>query len=198
MIKLIWKSIFLNIIYNTHLYISHSHTNLNDEELYDDNDEFIDKIIENNNLITLNNKQSIDKTHKLTISKLISTLDSPIYNLNDDKELILNIYKNKSGIYLIHNDINGKYYIGSALNLNKRIATYYFPSRLCDNRYISNSILKYGHNNFSLVILSNLGESNLISKNEIINNEQKYMDIYKPILNLNPKAGSSQGFIYTE
>ena len=70
-----------------------------------------------------------------------------------DKNILLKEYKNKSGIYLIHNNINGKKYIGSGMDLSKRLATYYFPSRLCDGRYISNSLLKYGHNSFSVVIL---------------------------------------------
>lgn len=41
--------------------------------------------------------------------------------------------------------MNGKQYIGSGFDLSKRLANYYFSSRLIDNRYIYNSILKYGH-----------------------------------------------------
>lgn len=77
-----------------------------------------------------------------------------------------------SGIYLIHNEINGKQYIGSAYDLSKTIANYYFPSRLIDKRYISNSILKYGHKNFVLVILEILGKSELQSKSNIISKQQ--------------------------
>lgn len=103
-----------------------------------------------------------------------------------------------SGIYLIHNEINGKQYIGSAYDLSKTIANYYFPSRLIDKRYISNSILKYGHNNFVLVILEILGKSELQSKSNIISKEQYYIDLYMPKLNLNPVAGSSLGFKHSE
>lgn len=103
-----------------------------------------------------------------------------------------------SGIYLKHNEINGKQYIGSAYDLSKTIANYYFPYRLIDNRYISNSILKYGHNNFVLVILEILGKSELQSKSNIISKEQYYIDLYMPKLNLNPVAGSSLGFKHSE
>lgn len=63
-----------------------------------------------------------------------------IYNFLYDKETIFNEFNNKSGIYLIHNNVNGKQYVGSAINLIKILATYYFPSLLFDSRYISNFI----------------------------------------------------------
>lgn len=94
--------------------------------------------------------------------------------------------------------MNGKQYIGSGFDLSKRLATYYFPSRLIDNRYISNSILKYGHDKFSVVILSITGVTDLNKKTDLINEEQKFIDMYKPILNLNPTAGSSLGFKHSE
>lgn len=103
-----------------------------------------------------------------------------------------------SGIYLIHNWINGIQYIGSAYDLSKRIANYYFSYRLIDKRYISNYILKYGHNNFVLVILQILGKSESQSKSNIISKEQYYIDFYMPKLNLNPVAGSSLGFKHSE
>lgn len=67
-----------------------------------------------------------------------------IYNsLLKDKDLILSSHKSVTGIYLLHNLVNGKQYVGSAYNLRKRLATYYFPSRLTDNRYISNSLASH-------------------------------------------------------
>lgn len=79
-----------------------------------------------------------------------------------------------------------------------RLATYFFPFRLMDNRYISNSILKYGHSNFSIIILHILGDSSSSEKTNILNKEQEYINLYKPILNLNPIAGSSLGFKHSE
>ena len=103
-----------------------------------------------------------------------------------------------SGIYLLHNNVNGKQYVGSGMDLAKRLATYYFPSRLADSRYISNSILKYGHGNFSVVILYVLGETGTSTKTNVILEEQGYINLYIPVLNLNLVAGSSWGFKHSE
>lgn len=118
-----------------------------------------------------------------------------IYNsLSKDKDLILSNYKSISGIYLLYNLVNGKQYVGSGYDLRARLATYYFPSTLTDGRHISNSLLKYGHVNFSLVILDILGNKNSCSRSDILLREQFYIDLYKPSLNINPVAGSSLGF----
>jgi hypothetical protein len=122
----------------------------------------------------------------------------PIYNFLKDRNTLLKEYRNKSGIYLIHNNINGKKYIGSGMDLSKRLATYYFPSRLCDGRYISNSILKYGHGSFSVVILHILSNTSTSVKKCIISKEQEYINLHKPVYNLNPIAGSSMGFKHSE
>ena len=132
------------------------------------------------------------------MSDLNYSTASPIYDFFKDKNILLKEYKNKSGIYLIHNNINGKKYIGSGMDLSKRLATYYFPSRLCDGRYISNSLLKYGHNSFSVVILCILSDTSVYIKKDIISKEQEYINLYKPIYNLNPTAGSSMGFKHSE
>lgn len=178
---------------------SNYENNLNSGPEQDPEDEdFIKKTISNKNLITVNPKQIFIQKYLLNSTMLKSTHVSNIYNLYLDKEVFLKEFKNKSGIYLIHNNINGKQYIGSAIDLSKRLATYYFPSRLSDNRYISKSILKYGHSNFSVVILDILGTTNLHTKTDILNKEQYYIDLYKPVFNLNPTAGSSLGFKHSE
>lgn len=124
---------------------------------------------------------------------------SPIYNLLEDREINLKEYKNVGGIYLIHNNTNGKQYVGSGIDLGKRLATYYFPTRLTDSRYISNSNLKYGHDNFSVVILYVLGNTGgTFSNKVIIREEQLYINLYKSILNLNPMVGSSKGLNHSE
>lgn len=162
-----------------------------------EDEDFIKKTIKNKNLITVNPKQIFIQKYLLNSTMLKSTQVSNIYNLYLDK-VFLKEFKNKSGIYLIHNNVNGKQYIGSAMDLSKRLATYYFPSRLSDNRYISKSILKYGHSNFSVVILDILGTTGLHTKTDILNKEQYHIDLYKPLLNLNPTAGSSLGFKHSE
>jgi len=163
-----------------------------------DDDDFVKKTVNNNNLTTIEHKHKFNQQHKLNLANLKSSTVSPVYNLLNDRETILREFLNKSGIYLIHNNVNGKQYVGSGTDLAKRLATYYFPSRLVDNRYISNSILKYGHGNFSVVILYVLGNTDISIKKDIISKEQKYIDLYLPVLNLNPIAGSSMGFNHSE
>ncbi|KAG0890038.1 hypothetical protein G6F15_000134 (mitochondrion) [Rhizopus arrhizus] len=120
-----------------------------------------------------------------------------IGKITDDKSLIVSEFNKKSGIYLLHNLVNGKQYVGSSIDLKRRLYSYYSPSKLIDNRYISNSIMKYGHNNFTVLILELVKESDHI-KTDLLNREQYYIDLLKPVLNLNPTAGSSLGFKHSD
>jgi group I intron endonuclease len=122
-----------------------------------------------------------------------------IYNNSlSDHNRITSEYRDVTGIYLWHNLVNGKQYIGSGNRLSVRLANYYFPSRLLSNRLITRSIMKYGHDNFSVVILEICGSSGAITKLDYLAREQYFIDLYKPELNLNPKADSSLGFKHTE
>ena len=150
------------------------------------------------NTINIVPSKYMTKSYILDIKNMKSKPVIIYDNLLKDKDLILKIYRNITGIYLLHNSINGKQYVGSAYNLSKRLAYYYFPSRLIDKRYISNSILKYGHENFSLAILEILDNTNIINKDDIIKREQYYIDLYKPGLNINLNAYSSLGYKHSE
>jgi group I intron endonuclease len=118
-------------------------------------------------------------------------------NMLDDKSLIVSEFNKKPGIYLLHNLVNGKQYVGSSIDLKRRLYSYYSPSKLIDGRYISNSIMKYGHNNFTVLILELVEPSDHIKTN-LLSREQYYIDLLKPILNLNPTAGSSLGFKHSD
>lgn len=154
--------------------------------------------VKNSKLITIKPNPKVGWKCKLDLTDLKVTYDSPLYNMLEDKETILKDYRHKTGIYLIHNNVNGKQYVGNAVDLGNRLVNYYYPSRLGDKRYISNSILKYGHDNFSIVILCVLGDTGTCTKDDLIRKEQEYIDLCKPILNLNPVAGSSMGFKHSE
>jgi excinuclease UvrABC nuclease subunit len=68
-------------------------------------------------------------------------------NADTLKEAILNENKSKSGVYRFTNLTNGKSYIGSSINLRKRLNHYYSGSRLLRTKTtsaISNALLKYG------------------------------------------------------
>ncbi len=46
--------------------------------------------------------------------------------MKTDKDNIIKISKNKKGIYLLYNNINNLYYVGSAVNLSRRFNQYYY------------------------------------------------------------------------
>lgn len=106
-------------------------------------------------------------------------------------------------IYQWMNLINGKIYVGSAWNGSVRLLSYWAPSTLTRNYPIYNSLKKYGHNNFILAILEDLGYTGSVTKSEMLNREQFYLDIlfskYSMLkLNNYPTAGSTLGFKHKE
>lgn len=124
-------------------------------------------------------------------------------NADTDKLSILSENKNKAGIYQWIHKESGKTYIGSAVDLYKRLRQYYSISRLSRNKnqYLSNALLSHGHSAFSLAILEYFDVSNLSleeSKKLILEREQYYIDSLKPEYNILKIAGSSLGFIHSE
>lgn len=106
---------------------------------------------------------------------------------------------NNSGIYSIINKQNGKRYIGSAVNLKRRINEH--KNRLNknkhNNRYLQNAWNKYGKQSFIFEILE------YTSKEKLIEIEQWWLDIYKSYIkdrgyNINKKAESSLGIKRTK
>ena len=110
------------------------------------------------------------------------------------KEEIRKENRGRSGIYLWRNNINGKCYVGSGVNLGKRFKEYFSLKYLagCGNMNISKALMKYGYFNFSIEILEYCDKSQLISR------EQYYMDLLKPEYNILKVAGSSLGFKHSE
>ena len=105
-------------------------------------------------------------------------------------------------IYQWTNLINGDIYIGSASTGSTRLLSYFNPNVLLRNLPIYNSLRKYGHNNFCLAILEDLGQLPQVSKYFILEREQYYLDILfteysDRKLNLSPTAGTTLGFKHT-
>jgi GIY-YIG catalytic domain len=88
---------------------------------------------------------------------LCDKLVSPIKSYGNAKllkDIILKDNKDKSGIYRWINKINNKSYVGSGINLTKRLRSYFNKNELNRNpRPIQDAIVKYGHENFTLDIL---------------------------------------------
>lgn len=113
-------------------------------------------------------------------------------NADTDKSTVYKENKNKSGIYCWNNLITNKIYIGSSISLGNRFSNYYSLAYLKrkvikGSSIIYNSLLKYGHSNFSIDILEYCEPSVLIER------EQYYIDILKPEYNILKNAGSRLG-----
>jgi len=96
------------------------------------------------------------------------------------------------GIYRWNNFITGASYVGSSIDLTRRLRDYFSANFLNKKILVNNSIiyralLKYGYSNFSLEILE------YCDKKSVIDREQYYIDLFKPDYNICPIAGSSLG-----
>lgn len=103
--------------------------------------------------------------------------------------------KNISGIYVWENGVNGKLYVGSAVNMRPRVLDYMQPWYKSDkkNDPILRAINKYGIESFILHIV----EYTDYSKSAIITAEQNGIERLKPEYNQLMIAGSSQGYKHT-
>jgi hypothetical protein len=123
-----------------------------------------------------------------------------VVNLNEAKEKFKKMFKNKAAIYQLINKLNGKTYIGSSINLDRRISEYLNPLYITrnlkkGNSKIMNALLKYGYINFGVKVLEVI-ELNLTQKDiksNILAIEQYYIDLLKPEYNINKTAGSNLG-----
>lgn len=114
-----------------------------------------------------------------------------------NKNIILKDNKNKAGVYRWVNKVNGSTYIGSSVNLNQRLRSYFsfsFITRsLVRNKsLIYSAIFKYGYSNFQLEILEYCTPENAISR------EQYYIGLLNPNYNLDSIAGSRLGSLHSE
>ena len=125
-----------------------------------------------------------------------------VYYPKLNRNLIGTENKKRVVIYQWINLINGKIYVGSASAGSTRLLCYFSPSVLLRNLPIYNSLNLYGHNNFCLAILEDLGTSQQVSKNFMLEREQFYLNILftqyqDKKLNLSPTAGTTLGFKHT-
>jgi group I intron endonuclease len=82
----------------------------------------------------------------------------------------------KSGIYLIVNTVNGKYYVGSSFELNRRWNSHRrnLNSTTHVNEKLQRAWSKYGESNFEFIAL----ETYLLNNRDVLYDiEQKYLDV---------------------
>lgn len=136
----------------------------------------------------MNNKNIVNKS--LEAEKTYSNADAL-------RLVILKENRNKSGIYRWVNLLNGKSYIGSSVNLARRLKEYYSIYYLenegkKNNSLIYRAILKNGYSNFRIDILEYCVLEILIER------EQYYLDTLQPEYNILKTAGSLKGFKHSE
>jgi group I intron endonuclease len=112
------------------------------------------------------------------------------FSPSTEREIIRKDNNGKIGVYAWENKLNSKIYIGSGdplyTILSDYYQTWYMNSR--DNLYIVRSIKKNSMDNFNLHILE------YCSSDSLIECEQKWINLFSPEYNINPKAGSSKGY----
>lgn len=122
-------------------------------------------------------------------------------NAERDRLQILLNNKSKAGIYKWFHKESGKMYVGSAVDLSRRLKDYYSPSKLKKaNSYICNALIHHTHLAFSLTIFEYIDISNLDFKNIrklVLSREQYYLDTLVPKYNIQKIAGSSLGKSHT-
>ena len=113
-------------------------------------------------------------------------------NIKESKKDIYKELRRKSGVYLFINNITKDLYIGSSLNLTKRMTShfYYANSDKVTKIVVTRAMRKYKLENFSLAILE-FCNANIEVCSKL---EQKWIDYYKPSYNVLKIAGSSSGF----
>jgi group I intron endonuclease len=97
----------------------------------------------------------------------------------------------KSGIYRIINSANGKIYIGSSIDLDRR-RKQHFVELLKDehcNSHLQNAYNKYGKENFTFEILEIITDQDNI-KQVLLDREQFYIDTLNPEYNICKIAGA--------
>jgi group I intron endonuclease len=115
-------------------------------------------------------------------------------NIEKSQSEIYKSLRNKSGVYMFINNISNGTYIGSSINLTKRMTSHFYHAKSEKGKSVINRAM-YKHKlvNFSLGILE-------FCTNDVIactTLEQKCIDHYKPSYNILKIAGSSFGFTHS-
>lgn len=100
-----------------------------------------------------------------------------------------------SGVYQITNKVNGKFYVGSAVNLVRRKKCHFVDLRRGKhaNAKLQRAFNKYGEDAFEWSILEFVNDASLL-----IEIEQRFIDSLLPAYNICKTAGSRLGMAHTE
>lgn len=117
-------------------------------------------------------------------------------NFKNDRLDLIKDQKDRAGVYCLVNLTNGNIYIGSSINLGVRMRNYlnttFLKNRKNSNMPITKSLLKYGHDNFSVLIIEYVDMKNITSR------ETYYITHHLPYYNVLKQGYSSLGYKHTE
>lgn len=125
-------------------------------------------------------------------------LPKKVFNCLDNTKIVKSyrdLLKDKSGIYSLYNEINGKQYIGSAKDLYLRLLEHIIGKK--SNRSLQNALKKYGLNNFTFQVLEYVNKP-VINKN-LTDLETKYIAKFdfKNLYNFKSISTSMLGYKHT-
>ena len=135
---------------------------------------------------------SFNKRQFSSNQPIVSVVPEKVYNNLNDTKIIYKDNQMKSGIYRWVNTTNGSSYVGSSVDLVRRLRDYFSLNWLKKESFKNNSIiykalLKNNYSNFRLEILE------YCDKSLVIESEQYYLDKLDPTYNICKIAGSSLG-----
>jgi group I intron endonuclease len=106
----------------------------------------------------------------------------------------------KSGIYIIRNIVNGKIYIGSAVNLEKRLYEHFWALRKNKhiNKHLQSSWNKHTESSFTSEIYLTCKIKDLIFNEQLVLDSSIVRYGRENIYNVCPNAGSTLGRFHSE
>lgn len=117
-------------------------------------------------------------------------------NFKENRLQLLKDQKDKTGVYCLVNLINGHIYIGSSINLSSRMKNYlnntFLKDKKNNNMPIAKALLKYGQDNFAVLIVEYVNVESLTSR------ETYYITHLLPYYNVLKQGYSSLGYKHTE
>lgn len=105
----------------------------------------------------------------------------------------------EAGVYVIKNNVNGKQYVGSSIDLRMRRIQHFSKLRCGKhvNSHLQNAYNKYGSEAFEFEILEIIEITDNI-KESLLNREQFWIDNLKPEYNILQVAGSNYGYHHSD
>ena len=110
----------------------------------------------------------------------------------NNRSQIAEVAKGSKGVYIFEELESNNIYVGSSINLYNRVCSYFMPSILSkSDRRVLRYFNKYGFKRVRLTLLILKSTS---SWDQVIELEQKYIDLISPNLNVDLVAGGYNGY----